>query len=634
MNLEMLLNYLLYAKNFSGKINMTYEISETRVTMSLQEIHKYLENNVKILDHLYSFTQFILSKKSESLTDTDKTKIDIENAIFSIIEHIKTKRLDWMIKAYKIISQDYNYVAQRVKQTQNPLLKAIYSEILYYSNEPQFKSYIKQAVESYYNVLKIFDTELTNKSTEDFIHSMIDTIRKLLHLAVISKTSKMKDIKALIIKITQVDNDIPLSHYLKVSIIAEMLEYNKTFKKADFEGIDDIFWDLVQCKFKEKDYHYVINIISQYAHEIDKKRGKLSYPWDDMMGLCFEKSMTVADSNLVARHWCINAIKHYTKLNKYTNKIKLLEQKYVSFKDKLEFSELGEKIDNTPFFDLAKDILKLKPVEIFKMLSASNIFYPPLENLKNQYSTFDDIFPTSYLDHNMHPSKISDLKTEQDLYLTNYRMFWQLYQITIQYIFIEGVKENKFNLKDLINYLMDYSSFFDLITKSISKNKRIRYNWSATIISIFETYFKELEKWFENPKKYYPYLVTITDSFVLKFETWIRYYLECHKQPTISSLPQENGIIREKDLNYLLYDDFIIKKFDFNDLLYFRYLFIAKEGWNLRNDIAHGILNPEQYTVELFNWVFFAFLRLSKYDFPNAERNRGIKNKTNRFIKL
>ena len=602
--------------------------------MSLQEIHEYLENNVKILDHLYYFAQFLISRKAESLTDTDKTKIDIENAIFSIIEHIKTKRLDWMNKAYEIISQDYDYVAQRIEHTQNSLLKAIYSEILYYSNIPQFKSYIKYAVENYYNVLQIFYTELSDKSTEDFIHSMIDIIRKLLQLAVISKTSKIKDIKALIIKLTLVDNNIPLSHYLKVSIISEMLEYNKTFKKADFEGIDDIFWDLVQRKFKEKDYHYVISIISQYAHEIDKKRGKLSYPWDDTMGKCFEKSMAIADSNLVARHWCINAIKHYTRLNKYTNKIKLLEQKYVSFKDKLEFSELGGKIDNTPFIDLAKDILKLKPVEIFKMLSASNIFYPPLENLKNQDSTFDDIFPTSYLDHNMHPSKISDLKTEQDLYLTNYRMFWQLYQTTIQYIFIEGVKENKFNLKDLINYLMDCSSFFDLITKSISKNKRIRYNWSATIISIFETYFKELEKWFENPEEYYPYLVTITDSFVLKFETWIRYYLECYKQPTISSLPQENGIIREKDLNYLLYDDFIIKKFDFNDLLYFRYLFIAKEGWNLRNDIAHGILNPKQYTVELFNWVFFAFLRLSKYDFPNTEHNRFIKNRTNRFLKI
>ena len=602
--------------------------------MSLLEIQEYLESNVKILDHLYKFAQFIISRKAESLTDTDKTKIDIENAIFSIIEHIKTKRLDWMNKAYEIISQDYDYVAQRIEHTQNSLLKAIYSEILYYSNVPQFKSYIKYAVENYYNVLQIFYTELSDKSTEDFIHSMIDIIRKLLHLAVISKTSKIKDIKALIIKLTLVDNNIPLSHYLKVSIISEMLEYNKTFKKADFEGVDDIFWDLVQHKFKEKDYHYVINIISQYAHEIDKKRGKLSYPWDEVLGKCFIKAMEKADSNLTARYWCIDAIKHYTRLNKYTNKIMQLEQKYISFKDKLEFTEFKEGIDTKPFTDVAEEILMHSPIEIFKILSASNDLYPPLENLKTQGGVFDDIFPTSYLDHNMHPSKISLLKTEQDLYLTNYRMYWQLYQITVQYILIEGIKKSRFDLQDLITFLMNYSSFFDLIPKSISKKKRIRYNWSTTIISIFETYFTEIDRWIKNPKIYYPYLVTITESLVLKFETWIRHYLACYKQPTISSLPQENGIIREKDLNYLLYDEFIIEKFDFNDLLYFRYLFIAKEGWNLRNEIAHGVLISEQYTVELFNWVFFAFLRLAKYDFPTAERNRLVKNRKQRLLKL
>lgn len=602
--------------------------------MSLLEIQEYLESNVKILDHLYKFAEFISSKKSEDISATDITKFDIENSIFSIIEHIKTKRLDWMVKSYKIISQDYNYVIQRIKQTKNPLLKAIYSEILYYSDEQKYKTYIQQAVESYYEVLDRFCIELSDKSTDDFIHSMIDVMRKLIHLAVKSKTSKLKDIKKLILKIIQVDSNVKLYHYLIVSIIELMFEYNKTFKKNDFDGVDDIFWNLVQLKLKEKNYHYLINIIPKYGNKIDEKRGKLSYPWDEVLGKCFIKAMEKADSNLTARHWCIDAIKHYTRLNKYTNKIKQLEQKYISFKDKLEFTEFKENIDTKPFTDAAEEILMHSPIEIFKILSVSNDLYPPLESLKTQGGVFDDIFPTSYLDHNLHPSKISSLKTEQDLYLTNYKWYWQLYQITIQYILIEGIRNKKIKLQDLINFLMSYSSFFDLITTSQSKKKRIRYNWSATIISIFETYFNEIEKSFEAPKKYYPYLVTITESLVLKFETWIRHYLACYKQPTISSLPQENGIIREKDLNYLLYDEFIIEKFDFNDLLYFRYLFIAKEGWNLRNEIAHGVLIPEQYTVELFNWVFLAFLRLAKYDFPTAERNRLVKNRKQRLLKL
>ena len=596
--------------------------------MTLQEIHVFLEDNIKILNNLHSFTQFILQKKSESLADTDKIKIDIENAIFSIIEYIKTKRFDWMTKAYEVISQDYDYIALRIEQTQSFLLKAIYSEILYYSNESQFKSYVKYAVENYYNVLKIFETELSAKSTENFIHSMVGTIKKLLHLAVISKTSKMKDIKTLIIKLVQVDNDIPLSHYLKVSIISEMLEYNKTFKKVDFEGIDDIFWNLVNLKFREGAYHYLTYIIPNYAYKIDERRGKLSYNWDDMLGKSLINLMKIEDSNISARKWCIDAIKHYARLNKYTNKIKQLEQKYITFKDKLELAELKQNIDTKPFTDNAKEILKSSPIEIFKTLSTSNDFYPPLNSLKNQYCLFDDLVSTSYLDHNMHPAKRSALNTEFDCYLKNYSAYWQLYQITIQYIFIEGIRNEKFKLQDLINFLMSYSNFFDLI-----KKERIRYNWSATIISIFETYFKEIELWQQNPAIYYPFLVTITDSLVLKFETWIRHYLSCYKQPTTASLPQEQGIMREKDLNFLLYDEFITEHFEPNDLLYFRYLFIAREGVNLRNDIAHGNLTPEQYTVELFNYVFFAFLRLAKYKFPTLERNRLIKNRNRRLIK-
>lgn len=593
-------------------------------TKHLSEIHKYLENNVKILDHLYSLTGFIVSKRNDSCSDDIKTKIDIENAIFSIAEHIKNKRLSWMDKAYGIISQDYEYVAQRIKNTSNLLLKAIYSEILYYSNEVKYKNYIQQAIENYFIILKETTKDLSNSSSEDFVHSIIDILEKLLHLAVISKSPAQKDIKKFILELIKIGTNVTLYHYLIVTIISQMLEYSKTFKKSDFEGVDDILWNLVKLKFKAGEYHYVISIIDQYAHKIDERRGKLSYPWDDLLGKCLIKSMDNANSNIVARSWCIDAIKHYTRLNKYTNKIKQLEHKYITFKDKLEIAEFSKPIDTKPFIDVAIKILEYKPVDIFKILSSSNILYPPLESLKSKYGSLVDIVSTSYLDHNMHPAKMSS-STEQDLLLYNYKNFWQLYQITIQYIFIEGIRKNKFNLQDLINFLMKYSSFFDLIPKTVSKNKKIKYNWSATIISIFETYFNEMNKGFENPEIYYPYLVTITESLVLKFETWLRHYLACHKQPTISSVPQENGIIREKDLNFLLYDDFIIKKFDFNDLLFFRYLFIAKEGLNLRNEIAHGVLIPEQYTVELFNYVFFAFLRLAKYIFPTSEKNKMIK---------
>ena len=131
-----------------------------------------------------------------------------------------------------------------------------------------------------------------------------------------------------------------------------------------------------------------------------------------------------------------------------------------------------------------------------------------------------------------------------------------------------------------------------------------------------------METSIKNPKIYYPHLIEITESLVLRFETLLRLILEAYEEPSITSKVKEKGIIREQDINALLYNEFLMKLLSFEDILYFRYLFVAHQGYNLRNDIAHGLLIPGQYTVELFNLVFFAFLRLAKYNIPNKKTNK------------
>lgn len=170
---------------------------------------------------------------------------------------------------------------------------------------------------------------------------------------------------------------------------------------------------------------------------------------------------------------------------------------------------------------------------------------------------------------------------------------------------------------------MDNSCLFDIQEKKFNE-KKVKYNWSSNLIRIFETYFQEMETSIKNPKIYYPHLVEITESLVLRFETLLRLILEAYEEPSITSKVKvkEKGIIREQDINALLYNEFLMKLLSFEDILYFRYLFVAHQGYNLRNDIAHGLLIPGQYTVELFNLVFFAFLRLAKYSIPNKNTNK------------
>ena len=57
----------------------------------------------------------------------------------------------------------------------------------------------------------------------------------------------------------------------------------------------------------------------------------------------------------------------------------------------------------------------------------------------------------------------------------------------------------------------------------------------------------------------------------------------------------------------------IQKYFDENDLLFFRYLFVAKEGMNLRNNVAHSFYRFDNYNFHMMHLLICAFLRIGKY---------------------
>ena len=48
-------------------------------------------------------------------------------------------RKDWMDKAYTIIDEHLDYLVSRINATDNVLLKAVYSEILFYSKTKWIK---------------------------------------------------------------------------------------------------------------------------------------------------------------------------------------------------------------------------------------------------------------------------------------------------------------------------------------------------------------------------------------------------------------------------------------------------------------------------------------------------------------
>jgi len=586
--------------------------------MTMEKVYKFLEK-INSFEGLYNISTSIRELvKDKKPTKNEQNYIDVECAVFDIINQMGCNRKDWMDKAYTIIDEHLDYLVSRINATDNVLLKAVYSEILFYSKNTKYKKYINIAADSYLSLIKGYHEKLSEHF--DNSYELCNLIDKTIHLtkSANKRTEGIKnEIKAILN--TCISKDASFVPLIRC-IIETMLDNKKIFNKNDFDKIDDIYWQSIKKKIKEKDYQYVINTID-LGLRIDERRGKLSYPWREEKCKCYEYIIKNQTNPVLACSFCIEAIESIKSLDYTSKHIHNIEKQYMSLKNKIILPSHDMKVDITHFIEYADTILEYEPLQILDYLSNSKYLFPQKEVLEKPHGFLTNYFPATYLDHNSHPSKIGNNEVINDLYLSNYRSVWFLCEKTIQRIIIKGIKSKKLNLQILILYLMDNSCLFDIQEKKFNE-KKVKYNWSSNLIRIFETYFQEMETSIKNPKIYYPHLVEITESLVLRFETLLRLILEAYEEPSITSKVKEKGIIREQDINALLYNEFLMKLLSFEDILYFRYLFVAHQGYNLRNDIAHGLLIPGQYTVELFNLVFFAFLRLAKYNIPNKKTNK------------
>jgi hypothetical protein len=138
------------------------------------------------------------------------------------------------------------------------------------------------------------------------------------------------------------------------------------------------------------------------------------------------------------------------------------------------------------------------------------------------------------------------------------------------------------------------------------------YNWVSLIApSLFE-YFKQTHfgiNSLTNPQTNY---ILAIDSLTIKFEGALRDFgKKIGIVPTVSG---KKNVLREKYIEEILSDEALKKYFNENEIFFFNYLFVSKDGFNLRNNIAHAFFKFNNYSYELMHLVMLAFLRLSKYD--------------------
>ena len=146
------------------------------------------------------------------------------------------------------------------------------------------------------------------------------------------------------------------------------------------------------------------------------------------------------------------------------------------------------------------------------------------------------------------------------------------------------------------------------------------FSWIHLIAPALHEYFRQIDYYLADETANVPNFVLSLDSLTLKIEGLLRDL--CQLTNVVTSKQKldksKRTIVYEKDITALLHDDAIKKRFDQDDILFFKFLLTEKWGFNLRHNIAHCLMSPEAYHLDCMHLVILALLRLGKYDFTQG----------------
>ena len=179
---------------------------------------------------------------------------------------------------------------------------------------------------------------------------------------------------------------------------------------------------------------------------------------------------------------------------------------------------------------------------------------------------------------------------------------------------MEAFKKGKIDFDRTIEFLG--RSWLNEPLTRVYSGKPIEIRPIDILVPPIKLLFHELNGWL-NEDNFEMNVVVLNDSFILKIEAILRYF--CERIGIATFKPRDKGIVMEKNIDDLLAD---LKSpaesttlLDENDRLFIKYFLSEKIGFNLRNKIAHGLMDIYDYNLDGVILAFTIILRLTRYQF-------------------
>jgi hypothetical protein len=608
----------------------------------LESIYQHLEDHAQEYKYPHQIGDIFQSMRDEFYklgrikeSEICQIEIDVFNYVFRKGEMVaKFTGTDengnpWKYPDISKLSENAaDYLSQRAQSVINNILKARYSHILWnsqFKRQPQAMT----AIDSYLLISNDLEKIAVNVPNDPHPGlELLNCIENTFALCVNVKY-KIDDIKSKILNLILLyNNTITSAFALKYNLISLVLNNSINFQKDNILGFADICKDIAVSLESKSNIHGAITML-ELGLKIDKQLNNDITNWNEEIAKLYEKLMIQAEGNenLAINSYCQSAIEHY-KAAKNDQKSSELEKKYIELKQSMKLKKIGAPIDlsmhKKKWQETAKLILRLEPDEIVKFLMLDKNLLPNFKDIEkiavdiSSMSLVSRLFPTEVLDQKGNIAQHFDTAEEK-----KYFDMLQAYSINLGFK-IDMLREvlgtiivhKKLTAIELISFLEKNSWVSKRLVRKYNNDQEVEFCWLDLIAPSICHFFFQMERYYEE-RNNYPNLILLYDSLGLKFEGMLREILTLKGISTTNINYRDKGnrpVEREKDINALLHEQAIQDLVGEDDLLFYKFLFIEKMGYNLRHKIAHSLMILNEYTIEIGYLLFIAILRLSQYD--------------------
>ncbi len=389
-------------------------------------------------------------------------------------------------------------------------------------------------------------------------------------------------------------------------------------------------------EFKETDIWGVMSLVDHNLI-IEQKRNNLNTDLLVFKAKLYERLAKDAENNrnLACVGFAENALRIYQQA-KLPDDINRLEKYYSELRGKFGMMETSvelpkEHVDNmnehisnavaqndergiiqhfidSPWYDTIKDIKHLSEKSSKETVLLSMLPTSIVDKFGNTVDTFS-----------------SEIEKKEFNFWHTYAFSFQTGTRTMLHFFMEAYKAKKLSYNSVLSYLE--GTWYNETIERKYHGRIVEVKPIDTLKPGLERFFEELGK-FSEDNSYRCDFVTVIDSLTLKVEGLLRYF--CEKIGIATFKTRQKGsqkLVMEKLLDDLLAD--IAHQpslrpeqktyFDEEDRILIKYVLAEKVGLNLRNEVAHGLMDIFEYTFERIVILFCIIIKLSKYKFIEAK---------------